>query len=208
MYSEILYAIPLGLTLSFAAGPIFFVILETSISQGRMKAFTLDLGAILADLIFIVVAYYGSQALLGYLRNNQWIGILSGLCVAGFGLYYFRRARYAQMPGKIPIKRKRFYFVKGFLLNFLNIGVLIFWITSTIAVGSLLDHHQSSMILFYSATLATYLVIDLFKIYFANRFKRHLAGRRLQLVEKIMGVGLILFGLFIALRPWLRQWFH
>jgi threonine/homoserine/homoserine lactone efflux protein len=201
---ELLYAIPLGLTLSFAAGPIFFVLIETSINKGRTKALLLDLGAVTADAIFIALAYYGSQAFLSYLQNNFWLVLLSGLAIVAFGVYYVLRSRRSgQLQQKLEIHRRRFFFVKGFLLNFLNVGVLFFWITSTVAVGSLVDNDPRRLLIFYGATLATYLLINLLKIYFAHRFKAYLAGRRMQVIEKLMGLGLIGFGVFIVVRHFL-----
>ncbi|HAD98640.1 MAG TPA: hypothetical protein DCG19_14610 [Cryomorphaceae bacterium] len=118
-----------------------------------------------------------------------------------FGLYYIRKSRKGmQFREAMVLPKKRLLFLKGFLLNFLNVGVLFYWIATTVAIGSMLDHERDKMILFYSLTLGTYLLVDLFKIYFANRFKTRLQGRKIQVVEKIMGFLLIGFGLFIALR--------
>lgn len=201
MLEVILYAIPLGITLSFAAGPIFFVIIETSISQGKTKAIMLDLGAAVADIIFILIAFFGSQSLINSLRHNLWISIVSGLAVVVFGLYYITKSRKSgQFQNKVEIKRKRLFFIKGFLLNFLNIGVLFYWIATTVAIGSLVDHEPSLMITFYISVIFIYLFVDIFKIYFANKFKERLKGRKIQVVEKIIGFVLIGFGLFIALK--------
>lgn len=198
---EFIYALPLGLTLSFAAGPVFFILIETSISQGRLKAFFLDLGAVTADFVFIAVAYYGSQALLSYLQNHLWLVILSSLAIVVFGLYYLLRSRRTgQIQEKLEIQGRRFFFFKGFLLNFLNIGVLFFWITTTVAVSSSLDQDPQRMLVFYLATLSIYLFISLIKIYFAHRFKHYLTPRRMQIVEKFMGFIIMGFGLFILVR--------
>ncbi|MEQ9261949.1 MAG: LysE family transporter [Owenweeksia sp.] len=201
MLEILLYAIPLGITLSFAAGPVFFVVIQTSITRSKTGAFVLDLGAIVADVIFILVAFFGSQSLIRSLRHNIWVGIASGLAVIIFGVYYIRKSHQGmQFKQAVVVPKKRFLFLKGFLLNFLNVGVLFYWIATTMAIGSLLDHDHDKMLLFYAFTLGTYLVIDLLKIYFANRFKERFKGRKIQMVEKIMGLILIGFGLFIALR--------
>lgn len=198
---ELLYALLLGLTLSFAAGPIFFIIIETSISHGKRAAWSLQFGAISADIIFIVIAWYGSQAFLKNLQDNIWLGLLSGAAIAGFGAYYLFKSKHTgQLQQELRLPRKRTLFVKGFMLNFLNVGVLFFWLATTITFSNLLDNEPMRMRLFYFLTLGSYLIIDSFKIYFANRFKQQLAGRRLQMIEKIIGLLLILFGIFIALR--------
>jgi len=202
---EYLYALPLGLSLSFAAGPIFFVLIETSISRGKLAALSLDIGAILADILFILIAYYGSRPLLEGLRSNIWIGLFSGLAVMGFGYYYLRKSKVqGQFSSSFRIEKKGFLIVKGFLLNFLNIGVLFFWLATTVTIGNLLENEPWRMIVFYSATIGIYLFVDLLKIYFANRFKERLAGRGMRMIEKVIALILMGFGLFIALRAfWL-----
>ena len=201
MLQALLYAVPLGITLSFAAGPIFFVIIETSISQGRTKALMLDLGAIIADIIFILIAFYGSQSLLSSLKNNIWVAGISGVGVIGFGAYYvFKSGISGQFQNRTALSRKRLFFFKGFLLNFLNVGVLFYWIATTLAISPLLDHEPRNMLVFYLAILFFYLVVDVFKIYFANKFKERLKGRKIQVVEKIIGIVLILFGIYIVVR--------
>lgn len=201
MLEVFLLALPLGIALSFAAGPIFFVVVETSISIGKTKALMLDLGAVLADVIFIFIAFYGSQSLIDHLQNNLWISLGSGVAVILFGVFYIQKSR---MPGqfqrKMGVSRKRHYFLKGFALNFFNIGVLFYWIATTVAISSLLDHNPRQMLLFYATVIGIYLFIDIFKIYFANRFKERLRGRKIQVVEKIIGLVLVLFGVFLVVR--------
>lgn len=201
MLQVLWYAIPLGITLSFAAGPIFFVIIETSISQGKTKALMLDLGAVVADALFILIAFFGSQSLISTLQDNVWISIVSGIAVAVFGAFYVRKSHTpGQFQNKIEIKKKRMFFFKGFLLNFLNIGVLFYWLATTVTIGSLVNHEPKKMVAFYISSILVYLIIDLFKIYFANKFKERLKGRKIQMVEKVIGFVLIAFGVFIAIR--------
>jgi len=198
---ELFYAIPMGLTLSFSAGPVFFVVIQTSIQYGKLRAALFDLGAITADLIYIALAFYGSRSFINQIKTNPYVGLVSGLAVILFGFYYIRKSRVStQFSSTYTNKGKTIFFFKGFLLNFLNVGVLFYWLTTTVAIGSLLDHDPRHMQMFYLFTLLTYIVLDSFKIYYANRFKERFSGRKLQLVEKILGLVLILFGLFILVR--------
>ena len=117
MLEILLYAIPLGITLSFAAGPIFFVVIQTSITRSKTGAFILDLGAIAADILFILVAFFGSQSLIRSLRHNIWVGVASGLAIIIFGLYYIRKSRKGmQFREAMVLPKKRLLFLKGFLL--------------------------------------------------------------------------------------------
>lgn len=201
MLEVVLYALPLAVTLSLAAGPVFFVVIETSISQSRTKALMLDLGAITADAIFILIAYFASQSFIDTLRHNKWVTLVSGLAILVFGVYYILKSRVSgQFQRSVVIARKRHFFAKGFLLNFMNVGVFLYWVATSVAIGSLLDHEPKKMITFYILVLAFYILVDLFKIYFANRFKERLKGRKIQMVEKIIGVVLSGFGVYLMLK--------
>lgn len=198
---ELLYALPLGLTLSFSAGPVFFVVIQTSIKYGKVRAAMFDLGVIVADLVHISIAFYGSQQFIHTVKNNLWVAIISGLAIMIFGFYYINKSKIAgQFQSEYTTSRKRIFFVKGLLMNLLNIGVLFYWITTTVAVGSLLDHNPEHMKIFYTGVLLTYLCLDALKIYFAHRFKERLSGRTIQIIEKILGFILIIFGLVIIAR--------
>ena len=55
--SEFLPAIPIGIVLSFTIGPVFFTVLETSISKGIKAAIFVDIGVILSDVLFFIIAF-------------------------------------------------------------------------------------------------------------------------------------------------------
>ena len=50
MLNDILLAIPLGVILAFTIGPVFFVLLETSVTKGFRAALTFDFGVVLVIL--------------------------------------------------------------------------------------------------------------------------------------------------------------
>lgn len=203
MIEALLFGIPLGITIAFAAGPIFFVVIETSITRSKTSAAMIVLGAFSADVIFIVIAYNASQTFLKYLEAHPWVSVISGLGIAVFGAISLLKAKTDRnIKTKLNFPRKRLFFLKGFAINFLNIGVLFFWIATTIAVGSRLNYQANHMLLFYCSTFAVLFAIEFFKIYFANRFRKKISPKLLKKVESIIGIILIVFGLFIAIRAY------
>ena len=84
--SEFLAAIPLSLLLVFSTGPVFFVIVETSITKGAKHAFCVDLGAVLADVVFILAALFSTQSLRSSLAENPRWFIIGGIVLCAFGL--------------------------------------------------------------------------------------------------------------------------
>ena len=64
MFNDIASAIPIGIILALTIGPVFFVLLETSITKGFRSALVFDFGVIIADIIFILIAFYSTSSIL------------------------------------------------------------------------------------------------------------------------------------------------
>jgi threonine/homoserine/homoserine lactone efflux protein len=71
MINDILTGIPWGVLLSFMIGPVFFILLETSIIKGFRAALVFDLGVVFGDIFFITIAYLGSYRLIQSLNDNS-----------------------------------------------------------------------------------------------------------------------------------------
>ena len=70
MFDDILTAIPFGVVLAFTIGPVFFVLLETSATKGFRSALIFDFGVILADIVFILIAFYSTNNLRGKIKDD------------------------------------------------------------------------------------------------------------------------------------------
>jgi threonine/homoserine/homoserine lactone efflux protein len=79
MIEDIITGIPLGIFLSFLVGPVFFVLLETSAVKGFRAAMVFDFGVVLADVLFIVIAYFSSYRLIQTIKNDPAIFIFGGI---------------------------------------------------------------------------------------------------------------------------------
>src|SRR5690606_41636640 len=89
MQDAILTAIPFGILLSFTIGPVFFVLLETSATKGFKSALIFDLGVILADILFIIVAFYSTTKLLHNIKDDPSFLIFGGVLLAVYGFISF-----------------------------------------------------------------------------------------------------------------------
>ena len=79
MLEGIFVAISLGIMLAFTIGPVFFILIETSITKGIRSALAFDLGAISGDIFFILLAYWGTSQLSAYIENNPNLFLYGGL---------------------------------------------------------------------------------------------------------------------------------
>ena len=81
-------ALLIGFFMAFMIGPVFFMLIQTSILKGARAAIALDLGVILGDLSFILISYYGSRSLLEKLKEDPRLFFIGGLVLIIYGLIY------------------------------------------------------------------------------------------------------------------------
>lgn len=206
MLEDIQAAIPLGFLLSFMIGPVFFVLLETSAIKGFRAAIVFNLGVIIADILFITIAYFSSFQLLENLSNEPGLYVFGGVILVIYGITSIVKKE-AKKEETIKVTSGHYIslFVKGFLLNFINIGVLVFWLGIIIVVGPSLENDSNRIILFFAAVLITYFTIDIFKILLAKQLKRKLTFERIRLVKKFLGVVLVICGLVLIIKGFLPK---
>lgn len=209
MIDDIFTGIPFGFLLSFMIGPVFFILLETSITKGFRAALVFDIGVILGDIIFIGIAYFSSYKLIESIKDDPVLFVFGGIIMVAYGIITFVRLRKGNKKIEeevaIQIIKKNYLslFVKGFLLNLINIGVLGFWLVVIITIGPKLDLNTSRMILFFMSVIVTYLITDIVKILLAKQLKSKLTLSNILKVKKgisimviISGIALISQGIF------------
>ena len=138
MFADVLLALPLGLLLAFTIGPVFFVLLETAITKGFRAAIAFNSGVVLADAVFILIVYFTTSSLLREIKDDPKLFFAGGLIMVVYGFISFIKLKKdfkKTMDNKenahLQVTEKVNYialFIKGFLLNFINIGVLGFWL--------------------------------------------------------------------------------
>ena len=89
MLHDILAAMPLGLFLAFMLGPVFFVLLETAAIKGFRAAISFDLGVIIADTVFLFIAYLSTTKLLERIKDDPALFIFGGVILTTYGVMTF-----------------------------------------------------------------------------------------------------------------------
>ena len=211
MLEDVQAAIPLGFLLSFMIGPVFFVLLETSALKGFRAAIVFDLGVLVADVLFITVAYFSSFQLLENLSNQPGLYVFGGVILLVYGITTFakkesnKKARETEEKSVNISKGYLGLFIKGFLLNFINIGVLVFWLGVIIVVGPSVENDPNRIRVFFGSMLLAYFITDVFKILLAKQLKRKLTPGRIHLIKKGLGVILIICGLVLITKGFLPK---
>lgn len=208
IFHDILAAIPWGLLLAFSIGPGFFVLLETSITKGFRAAFTIDLGIVFGDILFIIIAYVSTNQLLEQLKDNPALFIIGGIIMLAYGLFSFillKRSYKKQLEvieDEDNIQKNNYFalFFKGFLVNFINIGVLGFWLMIIITHGPQMEMNTQRITIFFIAILVFYLLFDIAKILLAKQLKHKLTPQNIYKIKRVISLVIVLFGLFFVLQ--------
>ncbi len=210
MIQDILAAIPLGFFLSFMIGPVFFVLLETSVVKGFRAALVFDCGVVVADVIFILIAYFSSYRLIESIKDDPALFVFGGLVMLTYGIISFIKVRNANKKSKIDPEdpdelAKTNYlnlFIKGFFLNFINIGVLGFWLALLITIGPKLELKAVRMFTFFTTVILAYFVTDIFKIMLAKQLRNKLNTDNIAIIKKCISVVLVISGIFLLSQGW------
>ena len=193
--------------MAFMIGPVFFMLLQTSILKGAKAAIIFDLGVILGDITFILISYFGSRSLLEKIKDDPRLFFIGGLVMIVYGLitYIDKENKKESLETSeiidVPVANNYLkLFVKGFFLNFINIGVLAFWLGTVLVVGPTLNMNEKSIFIYFSVIILGYFVTDLGKIFLAKQLKDKLTSNVVFRIKRVMGIILIIFGVFLMLK--------
>ena len=201
----ILSAILIGFLLStILIGPVFFLLIETSIRKSWKSAVTLDLGVVAADILCIAAAYFGSKDFADYVTTHPQfyrIYIIAGFFVTIYGIFMFFSKPKLHLENNSEVVSKNYLrtFFNGFVMNLLNVGVIVFWF---VIVSSIMIQYPvpSDFVLYMGVVLLTYFVIDLIKIFLAGKLQKRITDDMVFKIRKGVGVCLLVFGLIITLK--------
>ncbi|MBR9844618.1 MAG: LysE family transporter [Algicola sp.] len=206
MLDDILAAIPFGIILAFTIGPVFFVLLETGATKGFKSALIFDLGVILADIIFILLAFYSTNKLIDKIKDDPNFLIFGGVLLVVYGVISFMKTSKSfrsivREYHKVEMQKNALgkLFIKGFLLNFINIGVLLGWL-GFIVIGSSITESENGVTVFIVTMLTVYFLTDLVKIAVAKRLKSKLTPRLIYKTKKIIALVILGFGVLLLVQ--------
>ncbi len=198
----------LGLALAtfFGFGPAFFSLVQTSIHRGFWPAVLLALGVFLNDTLMVVLCLMGAVQIITEPSNYLWFGIAGGLILIIFGLVTFSRKVITEavenpdLPVQISGPRWFTYIAKGFFMNIINPFVWVFWIGVVVGISARFGGDGLKLTYFFGATLLTVFLTDISKAFTAFSIKRFLNQNVIGWFNKVAGIGLVGFGVFLIVK--------
>ncbi len=196
-----------GVPMCFALGPVFFALIQNSLSNGFRSAFYIATGVIIADIILFIAAYSGTNLFIDGQNAdktsiNFWVELLGGIILVLMGFFTIRRHVRETNERKF-FHNPVMYFMRGFALNFLNPVNFFAWVV-VIANFNLVYITTSYRLTFYIATILSIFATELIISYFAARITKILNAKMLRIISTgnglvFMGCGLWLLGMAFAI---------
>ena len=209
--TDFLPAIFLGIILSFTIGPVFFTILEISVSKGFKAAVFFNIGVVFSEIVFFAIAYASTSSLLESIQENPSWKVLGGVLLSFYagitllGMYQNKDDvdHYSFNPkSESPNVIKNM--IRGFLLNIINFAVLVFWILVVANYGPDFQDTDYKMVMFFLSIVGTYFSIDLGKIYLAQQLKNYLTKEIIVKIKLAVNAIILIIGLVLIFKGFLE----
>lgn len=215
-------AVVFGLTLAIVMGfgPAFITLLQTSIQRGFKSAAWFAFGVFLNDALMVSLCVLTSiQVVANNNRELLLFSIGAGVILILFGVFTYTRKvkedNFKSIKERtdeiIDENREEFlkddetpkwfvYLGKGFLLNILNPFVWIFWFSTVAVTMGRMSGDKLRVLLFFAIVLGVSFSIDLLKAKAASFLKKFFNAKRIRIMNRVIGWGLVLFGLYFIIR--------
>lgn len=196
--------IALGLMLTIMLGPILIALVQTSLENGGTAGLTVGFGIWISDLLIIAASYFALNLIGDIVKGDgfrYWLGLIGGLVLIVFGLgAFFKKVTIGPEKKYFTAKNYAGFWMKGFLVNTVNPFTFIFWLSviSTYVIARKITGTQA--FIFLGSILVTIITTDSIKILLAKTIKAKMQSHQLQWFNRIAGIGLFLFGLYLIYR--------
>ena len=198
-----------GFILAIMVGPVFFVLLETSIRRGVRAALALDLGVLLSDVFYILIAFvfYSEVSSVFSGEKKDLMKLIGGVLFLIYGFVTFFKQPRGSNIGDIDdsLNATKDYVllgIKGFLLNVANPLVIFYWF-SVITLGAKSPSEDGSewhLFYFLSTIIITFFSFDVLKILGAKMLRPLVTDRVLRALNQLIGVVFVVFGVFLIIQ--------
>ncbi|MBP5994694.1 MAG: LysE family transporter [Crocinitomicaceae bacterium] len=215
-------AFSIGFLLSVMVGPIFFLLLETSITKGFRSALALDFGVLVSDIVYVLIAVMFVEQIKGLIAGNKLMfSMIGGAIFVIYGMIsLFKKVALLDSQKLEGIdaspensrqqnntKDYVFLGLKGFVLNFANPMVIFYWVSvASVANNAVPDENSTTWaFVFLGVVLLTFFSVDVLKIIAAKKIRPLVNQTLLNGLNRLIGIVFTLFGIFLILQFFLKK---
>lgn len=201
----------MGLSLSAPIGPINAAQLDKGLRGGFLHAWAVGLGALSADIIYMLLVYFGMVHLLDapFVKAFLWL--------FGFFVLVYTGVESIKHSGEISTTEMRGIdsslfksFLSGFLMSLFNPLSILFWlgIYGSILAKAANEYPMHQLLLYSGAIVLGILLWDITMAAASSTFRKLLTIRVLQSISVLSGLSLVGFGLYFGIQAAILLFFH
>jgi len=203
----------IGVVVAAPVGPVNLICIRRTLAFGRLNGFLSGTGAALGDGVFALVVAFGLTAVSGFLKGwESWILSIGGMLLIGMGVHtYFANPRPfanrddANLPTRERSGGLLTAFASTFLLTITNPATMAGFVALFSGMGlggESMSYGRAGLLV--TAVIAGSALWWLVVTTFTGRFKGKLSLKTLQLVNRVAGVAIGSFGIFVLGRMLVR----
>lgn len=193
----------LGISLAAPIGPVKATLLNTGIKNGFFHAWFFGLGAIVTDIIYMLMVYFGVGQFIDSLYMRIFLWCFGFFVLMYTGIENLLTLNNISMDPKFrKIVRYRHSILAGLLMAFLNPLTILFWIG---IYGSILVSGGSEIsgietIIISIAILVGIGLVDFIMAFLSSRSRNLLSPPLLKAVSFISSLCMIGFGIYFGMQ--------
>ena len=195
----------LGVSLAAPVGPVNAAQLNTGIKNGFFHAWIFGFGALLADILYMVLVYFGVGQFIDspYIKILLWsfgcfvltyTGIESILTLHKIKLSYQKEKR----------TRLRQSLSSGFLLSLLNPLTILFWlgIFGSVLAEASQNFTGNQLLLNSFAIIAGIILWDTFMAFLSSGARKYLSNKFLVAISGVSSLSMLAFGIYFGFKAY------
>ncbi len=189
----------IGIMISAPMGPVGMLCIQRTLYKGRLTGLYTGIGAAASDLFYCLLTGFGLSFIEDFLtRNQNVIQLLGSGVLIGFAIYLLRKNPVASLRGSggDDTASPRKDILGGFLFTFSN-PLILFLIVGLFARFNFLSadikwyHYVVGYLAIVAGALGWWWIVT----YTVNRVRAHFNLRSMWLVNRIIGLIILIFGI-------------
>ena len=198
IFQSLIQGIGLGLLLSIAVGPVLFSTIKQSLNNGTKGGMAFVAGVSASDITLVLISNVFTQLFAELKEYATQIGIAGCAFLVSMGVYFlfFKKLQVNQEGKQVFLSFNTSHFARifasGYIMNVLNPGCILFWITWSTAF---IAHGIRERIIIFTTCLVVVLALDVAKVLLAGKIRNRLTPHNIHLINRVNGIILIVFGI-------------
>lgn len=195
----------LGVSLAAPIGPVKATLLNTGIKNGFFHAWLFGIGAIVTDILYMVLVYFGLGQFIDYPFVKTVLWSFGCFVLIYTGIENLLTLHTIEVNTKFKkTTRLRKSLLTGFFMALLNPLTILFWlgIYGSILVGASGSLNGYQIILYSVAILLGITLVDLVMSFISSGSRKLLSTSFLKTISLVSSISMIGFGIYFGIQAY------